>query len=178
MKNKILFILVVLICMSATSVFGALPAYMWVEGPDGLLECSVQTSGKENSIEVIEFSHEIHLPYDHETGQITGSRRISAFSTVKEFDKCSPTLYQYLCQGTQIPTIEIKWYRIGGGGLEEHYFTIFLENVRLVSIKPWMLNTDDPVNAVFGHMEEVSFLAEQMTWTWEPDGTEYTETNY
>ena len=183
-KNKfvvrIIFILVFvigLICVSATSVFAALPAYMWVEGPEGGLECSVEIAGREGTIEVIGFSHEVYLPYDMETGQPVGSRRIDAFTIVKEFDKCSPLIYQYLCEGTMIPSVEIKWYRINQSQ-EEHYFTIFLENVRLVSMKPWMLNTDDPDNAVFGHMEEVSFLAEQMTWRWEPDQIEHTETSY
>ena len=40
-----------------------------------------------NSCLVFEFEHQVYLPYDKEENKIQGSRRISAFSIVKDIDK-------------------------------------------------------------------------------------------
>lgn len=177
-KKVFLLVFVVgLISVLATSVFAALPAYMGVEGPEGDLECSVESEGKEGTIEVIAFNHEVYIPYDIESGQVQGSRRLGLFTIVKEFDKCSPYLYEFFCEGTLIPSVDLRWYRINQSQ-EEHYFTHELENVKIISIKSWMPNTRDPDNNPFGHMEEVSFVYQRITWIWEPDSIEYSEENY
>ena len=175
-KRVFLLVFVIgLISVLATSVIAPLPAYMWVEDPyGGDLDCSVVAEGKEHSIEVIAFNHEVYIPYDIETGQVQGSRRLGLFTIVKHFDKCSPLLYEFFCEGSLIPSIDLRWYRINQSQ-EEHYFTHELENVKIISMKSWMPNTRDPDNNPFGNMEEVSFVYQRITWIWEPDGVEYRE---
>ena len=168
-NTKIVF-LVFFVSVLAVSVFAALPAYTLVEGPEGPIEGSVEIPGKEGTIETIGFNHEIYIPYDIETGVVQGSRRHKPLTIVKEFDKSSPTLYQALCEGTTLPRVELKWYRINQSQ-EEHYFTILIEEVIIISIKPWMPNTRDPDNNPFGPMEEVSLVYRDITWTYIPSNT-------
>lgn len=161
------FIIIFLFVISSATVFAQIDSYSWVEGPEGMLECGVIASGKEDSIRVIEFEHKIWLPYDEETGQITGSRRHGALTMIKEFDQCSPILYQYTCEGTSIPSVELKWYRMNQAQ-EEEYFIIFLEDVNVVSINALMHNLDDPDNDNFQPMENISMLYRHITWTYVP----------
>lgn len=170
MVNAKIVFLVFFVSVLATSIFAAMPAYTEVIGPDGLIEGSVEIPGKEGTIETIGFEHEVYIPYDIETGQVQGSRRHKPLTIVKEFDKSSPLLYQALCNGQNLPRVELKWYRIYQAE-EEHYFTILIEEVIITSIKPWMPNTRDPDNEHFQHMEEVSLVYRDITWTWEPTNT-------
>ena len=74
---------------------------LFVEGPDGALE-----GPRENgSSLVFEFNHEVYLPYELETNRVQGSRRITAYTLVKDIDKITPILYQYCCEGTKLPKV-------------------------------------------------------------------------
>ena len=57
-------------------------------------------------------------------------------------------------------------------GIEEHYFTIKLEDAIVVSIKPYVPNCLDPKFESYGHMEDVAYTYRKIIWTWEPDGIE------
>lgn len=149
------------------STASAFPMYMWIEGPEGPVEPIPpyeEVPGKEGGVKIIEFNHEVYLPYDAETGQIQGSRRVTVLEVVKEVDQITPILYQYTCEGTTLPKVELKWYRINSTGQEEHYFTITLEQVRIVSTRTYMPNPLDSDNTVFGHLEKVKFLGRMIKW--------------
>jgi type VI secretion system secreted protein Hcp len=89
----------------------------------------------------------------------------------KVFDKSSPKLAQALTSGEQLE-IELKWYRIDPSGIEEHYFTIKLEEAIIVAMKGWTPNCLDALKEGFSHMEDVSSTYSKIIWTWEPDGIE------
>ncbi len=168
-KSLILVFVVGLISVLATSAIAAIPAYLWIDGIDG----SVERQGREGSIEVLAFNHEVYQTVDTSSAggsRVSGDRKHMAFTIVKEFDKSSPKLYEALVTNQPIPSIELKWYRLDPGTrMEETYFTHLLENVVITSVKPWMPNTLNPANQQFRHMEEVSFIYEKITWTWLPD---------
>lgn len=149
------------------------PAHLTLEGEQqGKIEGSCEQKDREGTILVQAFNHEVKIPRDPQTGLASGKRVHNPLSIVKVFDKSSPKLYQALCTGEHMKSVEIKWYRIAKTGAEEHYFTIKLEDAIIVTIKPWMPNCLDPDLGYMGHMEEVSFTYRKAIWTWVVDGIE------
>lgn len=150
-----------------------MPAHMTLEGEQqGTIDGSCEMQGRENTILVQAFNHEVRIPRDPQSGLSTGKRVHNALSVVKVFDKSSPKLYQALCTGEHMKIVTIKWYRIDPQGQEEHYFTHVLEDAIIVSIRPWMPNCLDTQTEGFTHMEELMFTYKKIRWTWEVDGVE------
>ena len=115
-----------------------------------------------NSSLVFEFNHEVYLPYDKEENKIQGSRRIGAFSIVKDIDKLTPQLYDIVCNGRKCTKIQIILYRIAAEtGEEEEYFHYILEDAKIVSVDNWMPTTKIEANENIGHQEKVSFIQVQ-----------------
>lgn len=150
-----------------------MPAHMTLEGESqGKIDGSCEMQGRENSILVEAFNHEVRIPRDPQSGLSTGKRIHNALSIVKVFDKSSPKLYQALCTGEHMKNVTIKWYRIDPTSKEEHYYTHTLEDAIIVAIRPWMPNCLDHKTEQYTHMEEVMFTYKKIRWTWEIDGIE------
>ena len=149
----------------------ALQAHMTVEGTEqGKIEGGSQLKGREGTIEVQQFVHEVCMPHDSNTGTPTGSALHKPLTVCKSFDKASPKLHKALAHGERLKSVELKWYRIKPDGKQEHYYTHRLEDAIVVSIKPYMRNRLDRDSEEYQHMEEVSFTYRKVTWTWEPEG--------
>jgi type VI secretion system secreted protein Hcp len=144
-----------------------IPAYMWMKDETGAdVKGSVEVAGREGSVEVIEFHHEVRTPTDRDTGKLTGTRKHESLSVVKAFDASSPYLYKAVCEGQTFKEVEIKWFRIDETGAETEYFNHKLENVKICSVKPVMYNVKDPSKERYVHLEEVSMRYETITWTY------------
>ncbi|WP_318258372.1 Hcp family type VI secretion system effector [Geobacter anodireducens] len=125
----------------------AMPAHMTLTGEkQGKIDGSCELQGRENTIQLYEMKHDIHMPRNPHDGLPTGKRVHGPLSIVKMFDKSSPKLYQALCTGEHMKNVQIKWYRINKQGLEEHYFTTTLEDAIVVEMKPYMPMTLLPDN--------------------------------
>ena len=148
-----------------------LPAYL--EIPD--IPGSSKVQGRDNWIEVLAFHHEVYMPTDRKDGTATGTRVHKHLQLTKNFDKSSPKLYQYLCQGKVIASATLHWYRINDQGTEEEYFTHKIENARLTAVRPYMPDVDNPANEAYKHMEEVSMRYEKITWTIKEGNIEYAD---
>ena len=136
----------------------------------------LEGSREDNSCLIFEFKHEVYLPYDKEQNKIQGSRRISAFSVVKDIDKLTPQLYDIVCNGRQCTEVMIKLYQIAAEtGEEEEYFNYLLEQAKVVSVENWMPTTKREENENVGHLEKVKFLAKKFSWKYLDGGIEYTE---
>lgn len=150
-----------------------MPAHMTMKGEkQGNIEGNCTMKGREKTILVQAFNHEVHIPSDVQTGLSTGKRIHGPFRVVKEFDRASPMIYQALCSGEHLKEVKLKFYRVSPKGTEEQYFTITLEDAVAVSIKPWMPNCLDPATMKYGHMEEVAFTYRKASWRNEIDKTE------
>ena len=69
----------------------AIPAYLWMKDDGGAdIKGAVDVIKREGSIEVLGFSHGLHLPTDNSTGKITGTRLHAPLTFQKEFDSSSP----------------------------------------------------------------------------------------
>jgi type VI secretion system secreted protein Hcp len=148
-----------------------LPAYMNI--PDIPGSCKVQ--GRENWIEVLGFTHDLHMPTDRKDGSASGTRVHSDLIVTKNFDKASPKLYQYLCNGKIIPNATLTWYKIDENGVEKPYFEHKLQNARITKMRPYMPDVDNPANEQYKHMEEVAFRYEKVTWRFLDGNVEWTD---
>ena len=149
----------------------ALQAHMTIEGTEqGKIEGECPMKGREGTIEVQQFDHEVYMPHDNNNGLPTGNAVHKALTVCKEFDKTSPKLYKALTRGERLKNVEIKWFRIKPDGKQEHYFTHKMEDAIIVSVKPYMKNRLDRAQEDYKHMEEVSFTYRKMTWNFEPAG--------
>ena len=134
---------------------------------------SSKIQGRENHMEILGFTHEVYMPTDRKDGSATGTRVHKDLVVVKNFDKGSPKLNEYLCNGKIIPSAILHWYMIDETGTEKEYFTHELTNARVVSIKPYMPDVDNPHNEQYKHMEEVAFRYEKIKWKFVDGNIEY-----
>ncbi|CAM6714646.1 Hcp family type VI secretion system effector [Leclercia adecarboxylata] len=143
----------------------AIPAYLWLKDDGGAnIKGSVDIKDREGSIEILAFGHGLHLPTDNNTGKITGTRVHSPLSFQKEFDSASPYIYKAIAKGQTLKSAEFKWYRINDAGVEVEYFNMLLENVKVVSSAPHMLDIKNPMTEKHNHLENVSLRYEKITW--------------
>lgn len=153
--------------------WSAMPAFMNVTGRvQGEILGSVEMHGREGTILVYSFGHNLRLPLDPNTGMPTGKRQHSPLEILKEFDRSSPKLYQAMITGEELTEVLIKFYRIDPAGAEEHYYTIKLENALIVRITPNFPSALDPDFERYKHMEIVAFYYQKITWRHEIYGTE------
>lgn len=143
----------------------AIPAYMKIDGVEG----GVTVAGREGTIEVLQFDHEVRIPTDPDTGQLTGTRKHESFRIVKAYDKSSPPLYQAVCEGLTYDNVKLDWYKIDDEGAEICYFMHTLEQVKVCSVRPFMYNVKAKEYERYVHMEEVCFRYGKITWEY-PDG--------
>jgi len=148
-----------------------IPAYMKMEGIPG----SSIVEGRENTVEVLKFDHEVHIPTDRKDGSASGTRVHGRFTITKNYDKSSPELFKYLCNGKDVPEVTLSWYHIEASGDEVVYYTHTLRNCKVVKVKSLMPDVDKPENEQFKHREEVSFQYEEITWRFEEGNIEYTD---
>lgn len=132
---------------------------------------NIYQEGHEDEILVEAFNHIVTVPTDPQSGQPTGQRVHKPLTITKVFDKASPLLYTALTTGEKLPKVEVKWYRTSPEGKQEHYFTIKLEDAIITNINSRMPNCQDPGQAHFTHLEDVSFTYRKITWTHEVGGT-------
>jgi type VI secretion system secreted protein Hcp len=125
----------------------------------GKIEGSCDMEGREGTIFVMNATHELKI--SEESG---GKRIHSPFCIEKEIDKSSPKLMQAFVSLEPITSVIIKWYRHSPKGHEEHYYTHKLENALLRSVVQKK------------NIETLHFSYEKITWTWEVDGIESSDT--
>lgn len=143
----------------------AIPAYLWLRDDGGAdIKGSVDVKDREHSIEILGFGHGLYLPVDNNTGKITGTRVHTALSFEKEFDSSSPCLYKAVATGQTLKSAEFKWYRINDAGMEQEYFNMLLENVKIVSVCPLMHDIKNPTTEKHNHLESISLRYERITW--------------
>ena len=144
-----------------------IPAYMWLKDDTGAdVKGSVEVAGREGSVEVIAFDHQVRIPTDADTGRLTGTRKHEAITLVKAYDASSPYLYKAVCEGQTFTEVEIKWFRIDDTGTETEYFNHKLEGVKVGSVKPIMYNVKDPSKERYEHLEEVQMRYQKIIWTY------------
>ncbi len=146
----------------------ALNAYLRVEGQkSGVIKGSTTMRGREDSITVIAFNHEILSPRDPVSGLPTGLRQHKFLTITKEIDRATPLLMNVLVTNENLKKWELRFFTPSPSGIEKQYFTIQLLNANIVDIRMEMLNNMYPENARHKEREHISFSYERIIWTYE-----------
>lgn len=149
----------------------ALNAYMRLTGQvQGEIKGSVTQAGREDSIMVIGYNHEIVSPRDASSGLPTGKRQHQPLSITKEIDKSSPLLMNALINNEKITEMTLRFWQPSKTGQEVQYFTIQLQDAAIVDINQEMLNNKYPENMQHKEREHISFVYQTITWTYEDGG--------
>lgn len=137
---------------------------------------SSEKEGREDSNDVFAVEHHLFQPFDSGSGQASGVRVHTPLKVVKVIDKSTPGFHKALVTGQNLSSVTLRWYRTDQANrIEEEYYTITLTNARVVSIKTFMPTSFLPENESYRHMEEVSFVYEEIEWNWLPDSTVETD---
>jgi len=149
----------------------ALNAYLKLSGKtQGEIKGSVTQSGREDSIMVIAYSHEVVSPRDAASGLPTGKRQHKPLTVTKEIDKSTPLLMNVLTNNEQISKWELRFWQPSPSGQEVQHYTIELENASIASIRSEMLNNKVAENMQHKEREHVAFCYQKITWTWMDGG--------
>jgi type VI secretion system secreted protein Hcp len=154
----------------------ALNAYMTITGQkQGMINGSVTQKGRENSILVHSYSHEIVSPRDPASGLPTGKRMHKPFFFLKEVDKSSPLLWIALVNNENLTTCQVQFWGPGlaagtGVAMEKQVYTITLTNASIASIQESMPSNVDPSLAKLPLQEQISLTYQKIQWTWADGG--------
>jgi type VI secretion system secreted protein Hcp len=142
---------------TTSSTSAAVTMYMTVAGQSqGKINGSCTAAGHEGQIVVDAIYHKVDSP--PAVARVHHPLRI-----LKDIDKSSPQLFQAATNNENLVDIFIYFYRTSGIGTQEHYYTIHLEDARIVNIEQYALTAD-------GYSESVSFTYLKITWIYEIDG--------
>ncbi len=157
--------------VNVPSAFAALNAYLYMRGEkSGPIQGSVTQKGREGSIMVIAYSHNISAPIDPSSGLPTGKSKHDVLMITKEVDKSSPILYRMLVTNERAKDFRLDFWIPSASGKEVQYYTIMLTNARIVSIKAEMLNNKYPENMQHREREHISFSYDTINWTFQDGG--------
>lgn len=149
-----------------------MPAHMTMKGEtQGEMAGNCEMQGREGTMLVQEFEHQIYIPSEIQTGLSSGKRVHGSFTVTKVFDKASPMIYQALCTGEHLSEVVLKWYRINIQGQEEHYFTHTLYDAIVKEVTQYMPNCLDKSTDGYTHMEKVACTYRRINWAHEIDST-------
>ncbi|WFZ26856.1 type VI secretion system tube protein Hcp [Citrobacter portucalensis] len=76
----------------------------------------------------------------------------------------SPYLYQGVSSGRIFKQAVLKFYHINHNGLEEEYFRVTMDNVRVKEIEPFMFDVKNPTYEKRNHIEAFYLAYEKITW--------------
>ncbi|TLU81867.1 MAG: Hcp family type VI secretion system effector [Chlorobium sp.] len=146
----------------------ALNAYLRLEGQkQGVIKGSVVQKGREDSIMVIAFNHEVLSPRDASTGLPTGQRQHKVLTITKEIDRSTPLLMNALVTNENLKKWELRFWRPTPSGIDKQFFTIQLINANISDIRMEMLDNTYPENMNHKEREHISFTYQRITWTYE-----------
>jgi type VI secretion system secreted protein Hcp len=149
----------------------ALNAYLRLVGDtQGEIKGSVTQAGREDSIMVIAFEHEVISPRDAASGLPTGKRQHNALTITKEIDKSTPLLMNALVNNENINEWVLQFWQPSKSGKEVQFYTIELMNASIAGIRQEMLNNKYPENMQHKEREHISFCYQKISWTYVDGG--------
>lgn len=154
----------------------AMMAYMYAKGQKtGQIKGSITQKGREDSVGIIAYSHDIEMPINPTSGQPSGGRLHRPFVVEKELDKSTPIFYNCLCTNENLSDVTIKFWTpqikaTSGVGAEVQHYTVKLTDAHISSIQARMENVKNPELVKYAQYETISFTYHKIEWTWNDGG--------
>jgi type VI secretion system secreted protein Hcp len=143
--------------------------------------CTAQVpnaAGREDTIEIFGFSHEITSPRDAASGLPTGKRQHKPFTVIKAVDAATPHLFQMLSSGETTSSVRITCRRVPakkGDPSSIQTYSVELEQAKVVDIRTETVG-ERSENLPHQAREHVSFTYQKITWTWHSADQDYSKT--
>ncbi|NKB46663.1 MAG: type VI secretion system tube protein Hcp [Legionellales bacterium] len=139
------------------------PVYLELTGNNGNIAGDVSVEGRDGTIEIFSLSHPVTIPVNEQTGVNTGTRRHKPLILQKNVDRSSTYLFSAACTGEALPKGVLRFYRINIKGEEEHYYTILMEQVKVVDYQLIVPETQEIKNDQLGHREQFALRYTKIT---------------
>jgi type VI secretion system secreted protein Hcp len=159
MKRVRLAAVAAIFSLGVVSAFGALNAYLKIEGtttksfnpevPSGVLRVKADSAG-------------IISPRDAASGLPTGKRQHKPFVITKELDKSSPLLTKALANNEALKEMTLTFFQAMGDGSVRLTRQAKFTGVKIMSVKSSPAN---PSGSASPPMEEISFVFQKIEWT-------------
>jgi type VI secretion system secreted protein Hcp len=122
------------------------------------------------------YAHNVTVPTDPRSGQQTGGRQHQPVSIMKLVNPATPALVLCLVGGQILPSVRFDFYQPDPekAGEEIKYFTVTLENARLVSSrieKFWSTAANQDI--AYTPLQLLDFVYERIRWTYADGNVEY-----
>jgi type VI secretion system secreted protein Hcp len=145
----------------------ALPIYMWIKNEAGSpIQGSVKMNDeRDGSIEINALDLGVVTPTDPHSGKINGMRKHLPLKITKEIDKSSAPLFQAVTMGKSLSQVLLRFYRHDVEGIEEEYYRIEYEGVKITSLQNAMPNIKDIHSDNVRHLEYIEMSYDKMTVT-------------
>lgn len=140
--------------------------HMTIKGnKQGAIDGPSKIKGREKSFEVLSYNHEVTVPFESRTGMVSGKRVHHPVVLTIPISEAEPKLAKALTTAEHL-TVEIKFFRPhpDGGASEQQFYTVKLENAKLTGMAPYMPNVAEKAPGGFGHLEQLSFIYDTITW--------------
>ena len=159
----LMFASVTLVPISATA---ALNAFMTATGEtQGAITGGATQTGREGSMEVLEFSHSVSQSIDSASGLPTGKRQHRPIRIVKDVDKASPILMTVLTSNENLTEVRINFWRPNLSGQEIQFYTVELVNAKITNISQISGSEDELLQKPA--QETITFTYQKIIWTWQ-----------
>lgn len=129
-------------------------------------------ASRENDIECLFLQWGVALSLAAGSTAATGRRKYGPIVIRKRIDKSTPALVKALV-GNESVTGIFRFFRLGAGGVDDHFFTIEIYDARVSSVKHLTPETFDPATTDLPEIDEVSFVFERIVWRYETLGIEF-----
>ena len=149
----------------------ALNAYLRMAGEtQGEVMGGVTQAGREGSMEIWGWNHEVVSPRDAASGLPTGKRQHKPITVTKPVDRATPILASILANNENITDWRLDCWRPSRSGKEFQYYTIELTDASIAGIRQEQLNNKYPENMTHEVREHVMFTYQKIIWTWHDGG--------
>jgi len=141
-------------------------------------DSTVASLDRADTIECSSFGENGYTPISAASGLPTGRRQHRPITITKRVDKSSALLWKAWANNELVTKADFRFYRPDSvtGTTEVHFLTVTLENGKIAGMS---VGSQDVIaggaNAPPA-MESVTFTFETITWTYELDGSNHTDT--
>jgi type VI secretion system secreted protein Hcp len=166
MRQIVLSVISIVCVLFSGAANAALNSYLTLSGAtQGKIHGGVTQAGREDTMEIYGFSHEVVSPRDAASGLPTGKRQHGPLTITMPLDKSTPLLFNVWATNELITEFRLDMYRPSRAGKEEQYYTIELVNASIVSIV-----TESAAELSKPHTVTVSFTYQKILETWQNGG--------